>query len=177
MSRRQIAQRIGRLEQTLGCRMEVLTYAQREATSEQTCNFVRASAASRGFFQEGNESLAELFCAFAWNFVPGTEDSVEGSRIRSARSRSTMYFGPEQTMNRALERRIELLESRFEPNWEPLRVIVTSIRTDYEFGPGERIVEDEFLEGQDPRYPLVLTVHERTTTVATDRGKRWLDQL
>jgi len=80
-------------------------------------------------------------------------------------------------MNRALERRIELLESRFEPNWEPLRVIVTSIRTDYEFGPGERIVEDEFLEGQDLRYPLVLTVHERTTTVATDRGKRWLDQL
>jgi hypothetical protein len=29
--------------------------------SEETCNFVRASAASRGFFQEGNESLADLF--------------------------------------------------------------------------------------------------------------------
>jgi len=61
MSRHKIDQRIRRLEQTLACRIEVLTYAQREAISEETCNFVRASAESRGFFQEGNESLAELF--------------------------------------------------------------------------------------------------------------------
>jgi hypothetical protein len=61
MCRRQIAQRIVRLEQTLGSRVEVLTYSQREAVSIETSNLVRASAASRGCFQEGNESLADLF--------------------------------------------------------------------------------------------------------------------
>jgi hypothetical protein len=49
------------LEQTFGCRLQVLTHAQQEAISEETCNLVRSSAASRGFFQEGNESLADLF--------------------------------------------------------------------------------------------------------------------
>ena len=38
-----------------------LPYAQREASSDDICDFVRASAASRGLFQKGNESLAELF--------------------------------------------------------------------------------------------------------------------
>lgn len=61
MSRYRIAQRISHLEQTLGSGAQELTYAQQEALSEDTCDLVRASAASRGFFQEGNESLAELF--------------------------------------------------------------------------------------------------------------------
>ena len=61
MGQRRIALRISYLEQTLGSRAQELTYAQQEALSEDTCNFVRASAASRGFFREGNESLAELF--------------------------------------------------------------------------------------------------------------------
>ena len=61
MVQRRIAVRISYLEQRLTRRAQVLTYAQQEANSEETCNFVRASAASRGFFQEGNESLAELF--------------------------------------------------------------------------------------------------------------------
>jgi hypothetical protein len=61
MGRHRIAQRVSRLEQTVGYRIQVLTHAQREAISEETYNFVRASAASRGFFQEGNESLAEMF--------------------------------------------------------------------------------------------------------------------
>ena len=61
MSRHRIALRISQLERTVGCRMEVLTYAQQQTIGGETCDFVRASAASRGFFQEGNESLAELF--------------------------------------------------------------------------------------------------------------------
>jgi hypothetical protein len=60
MSRRLISECITRLEQT-GYQIQVLTYTRQEAISEETCNFVRASAASRGLFQVGNESLAELF--------------------------------------------------------------------------------------------------------------------
>ena len=61
MGKHQIARRISHLEQTIGSRAQQLTYTQREALSEDTRNLVRASAASRGCFQEGNESLAELF--------------------------------------------------------------------------------------------------------------------
>jgi hypothetical protein len=58
-------------------------------------------------------------------------------------------------MNLALQRRIELLETRFVPAWEPLRVVVKSIPPDYVLSAGERVVEDEFLEVQDRRYPLM----------------------
>jgi hypothetical protein len=54
-------------------------------------------------------------------------------------------------MNRGVHRRVELLEMRSTPAWEPLRIVVTSIPLDYVLGPGECIVEDEFLEGQDER--------------------------
>ena len=80
-------------------------------------------------------------------------------------------------MNRALHRRIELLETRFVPTLEPLRIVVTSMPPDYVLIPGERVVEDELLEGQDRRYPLVLTVNERITTDPDDHGVRWSDQL
>ena len=80
-------------------------------------------------------------------------------------------------MNRILQRRIELLETRFEPAWEPLRIVVQSIPRDYLLGAAERVVEDELLEGQDRRYPLMLTVKERITIDPRDRGKRWSDQL
>jgi len=76
-------------------------------------------------------------------------------------------------MNRELRRRIELLETRFVPTLEPLRIVITSMPSDYVLGAGERIVEDEFLEGQDRRCPLMLTVHERITTDLTDHGLRW----
>jgi hypothetical protein len=49
-------------------------------------------------------------------------------------------------MNRPLQRRIELLETRFVPAWEPLIVVVKSIPPDKGLNPGERVVEDEFLE-------------------------------
>jgi hypothetical protein len=80
-------------------------------------------------------------------------------------------------MNRALRSRVERLETRYVPVWEPLRVVLTSIPSDYVIRPGERIVQDEFLEGQDQRYPLMLTVYERITTDPKDHGKRWSDQV
>ena len=49
-------------------------------------------------------------------------------------------------MNRELRRRIELLETRFVPTSEPLRIVVTSMPPHYVLGPGERVVEDEFLD-------------------------------
>jgi hypothetical protein len=58
-------------------------------------------------------------------------------------------------MNRTLQRRIELLEKQSAPTWEPLRIFVTSIPSNYVLSPGERVVEDEFLEVQDRRYPLM----------------------
>ena len=61
MSRHRIALRIRQLEQAIGCRIEALTYARQQAIGSETRDSARASAASRGFFQEGNESLAELF--------------------------------------------------------------------------------------------------------------------
>ena len=61
MSRHRIAQRISLLEQTFGCRVEDLTPAQSEARNESNRNQVRTFATSRECFQEGNESLAELF--------------------------------------------------------------------------------------------------------------------
>ena len=80
-------------------------------------------------------------------------------------------------MNRTLQRRIDLLETRFVPAWEPLIVVVKSIPPNKGLNPGERVVEDEFLEGQDRRYPLMLTVNERITTDPRDRGRRWSDEL
>jgi len=76
-------------------------------------------------------------------------------------------------MNRALHRRIELLETRFVPGWEPLIVVVKSILPDNVLNHGERIVQDEFLEGQDRKRPLMVTVNERITTDPTDHGLRW----
>jgi len=88
-----------------------------------------------------------------------------------------MYSEPEEQVNRTLHRQIELLEMRFVPAWEPLRIVVTSLPSDYVLSPGERDVEDEFLEGPDRKCRLMLTVHERITTDPTDRGKRWFDPL
>jgi hypothetical protein len=109
--------------------------------------------------------------------VPGTEDNIEGAHIRCPGRCSTARSGPEETMNRALRSRVERLETRYVPVWEPLRVVLTSIPSDYVIRPGERIVQDEFLEGQDQRYPLMLTVYERITTDPKDHGKRWSDQV
>jgi len=80
-------------------------------------------------------------------------------------------------MNRTLQRRIELLETRFVPTLEPMRIVVTSMPSGYVLGPGERVVEDEFLEGQDRRCPLMLTVHERITIDPMDHGKRWSNRV
>jgi hypothetical protein len=80
-------------------------------------------------------------------------------------------------MNRALHRRVELLEARFVPAWEPLRIVVRSIPSDFVLSAGERVVEDEFLEGQDRRCPLMLTVHERITIDPRDHGKRWSNRV
>jgi hypothetical protein len=88
-----------------------------------------------------------------------------------------MRSGPEEKVNRGLQRRIELLETRFVPALEPLRIVVTSIPSGYVLNAGERIVEDEFLEGQDRRCPLMLTVNERITTDPKDHGRRWSDRL
>jgi hypothetical protein len=87
-----------------------------------------------------------------------------------------MRSGPEEKVNRGLHRRIELLETRFVPAWEPLRIVVMSLPSNYVLGPGERLVEDELLEGQDRKRPLMLTVNERITTDPKDHGKRWSDQ-
>jgi hypothetical protein len=57
-----------------------------------------------------------------------------------------------------------------------LRIVVTSMPRHYVLGPGERVVEDEFLDGQDMKRPLMLTVNERITTDPKDHGKRWSDQ-
>jgi hypothetical protein len=80
-------------------------------------------------------------------------------------------------MNRTLQRRIELLEARYGPAWEPLRIVVTSIPSGYVLNAGERIVEDEFLEGRDRTCPLMVTVNERITTDPKDCGSRWSDRL
>ncbi len=80
-------------------------------------------------------------------------------------------------MNRALRSRVERLETRYVPVWEPLRVVLASIPPNYGLSAGERVVEDEFLEGQDRRFPLMVTVHERITIDPRDHGKRWSDQL
>jgi hypothetical protein len=88
-----------------------------------------------------------------------------------------MSSGSEKTMNRILQRRIELLETRFEPAWEPLRVVVKAIPPDYVPSAGERVVEDEYFEGQDRQCPLMLTVHERITTDPKDLGRQWSDRL
>jgi hypothetical protein len=77
--------------------------------------------------------------------------------------------GPEEKMNRALRSRVERLETRYVPVWEPLRVVLTSIPSDYVISPGERIV-NEFVEGQDQRYPLMLTVYERIMMNCPDAG-------
>ena len=61
MKQRRIAARISHLEQTVRSRAKILTHAQREANGEQIRERTRALAASRGCFQEANESLAELF--------------------------------------------------------------------------------------------------------------------
>ncbi len=66
-----------------------------------------------------------------------------------------------------------MLETRFVPAWEPLIVVVKSIPQDNVLNPGERIVQDEFLEGEDSEIPLMLTVNERITTDPTDHGLRW----
>lgn len=79
-------------------------------------------------------------------------------------------------MNRGLHRRIETLEKRYVPTWEPLRIVVTSLPSDYALSSGGRVVEDEFMEGQDRRYPLMLNVHERITTDPNDCGRRWSDR-
>ena len=80
-------------------------------------------------------------------------------------------------MNRTLQRRIELLETRLIPAWEPLRIVIASLPSDYVVGIGERVVEDEFPENQDMRYPLMLTVHQRIATDPNDHGMRWSDQV
>ncbi len=80
-------------------------------------------------------------------------------------------------MNRELQRRIELLETRFIPTWEPLRIVIKSIPSDYILSAGERVVEDEFLEAECQPFPLMLTVNERITTDPKDHGKRWSNQL
>jgi hypothetical protein len=61
MNHRQIATRIIYLEQTVLSRAKIFTHAQREANGEQVRERTRALAASRGCFQEGDESMAELF--------------------------------------------------------------------------------------------------------------------
>jgi hypothetical protein len=69
--------------------------------------------------------------------------------------------------------RVELLEARSVPAWEPLRIVVTSITLDHVLSAGEGLVEDEFLEGQDRRHPLLLTVYVRITIDPRDHEKRW----
>jgi hypothetical protein len=77
-------------------------------------------------------------------------------------------------MNRALQRRIELLESRVTPpDWQPLRVVCKLIPSDYKLAPGERIMEDDILEGEYQRHPLMLAVHERITSDPHDQGILW----
>lgn len=78
-------------------------------------------------------------------------------------------------MNRTLQRRVERLEARYVPAWEPLRLVVRSIPSGYLLNPGERLVEDEFLEGEQRSYPLMITVNERITTDPSDLGRRWSD--
>ena len=175
MSRHKIDQRIRRLEQTLGCRIEVPTYAHQESTKEENRDFIRASAASRGFFHEGNESLAELFArAVARYVLQRTKGPDKSPCIRRQRYRPAMYSEPEEALNQALKSRIEILESRVTPpDWQPLRVVCELIPPDYKLAPGERFVEDDILEGEYQRYPLMLTVHERITSDPNDHGILW----
>jgi hypothetical protein len=79
-------------------------------------------------------------------------------------------------MNRTLQRRIELLETRSVPTCEPLRIVVTSIPSDYILSADERVVEDEFPEDECQPCPLMLTVNERITTDPGDHGNRWSDR-
>ena len=77
-------------------------------------------------------------------------------------------------MNRALQRRIELLESRVTPpDWQPLKVICKLIAPDYELAPGERIVEDDVIEGGVP----AVSVDDRGPPAHHDRSKRSRDTL
>ena len=73
--------------------------------------------------------------------------------------------------NRTMHRRIEWLESRITPpDWQPLRVVCKLISPDYELAPGERIVEDDVVEGEYQQYPLMIAVHQRITTDPNDQG-------
>jgi hypothetical protein len=77
-------------------------------------------------------------------------------------------------VNRALHRRIERLELRVAPpDWQPLRVVCKLVSSDYELAPGERIVQDDVLEGESQRYPLMLSVHQRITNHPNDQGILW----
>ena len=81
-------------------------------------------------------------------------------------------------MKRALHRRIEWLESRsdlqgMQPDSQPLRILSQLVSPEYRLAPGERIVEDDVLEGPYQRFPLMLTVHERITSDPNDHGILW----
>jgi hypothetical protein len=80
-------------------------------------------------------------------------------------------------VNRALRSRVERLETRYVPVWEPLRIVVRSIPPDYVPSVGERVVEDEFLQDQDRRYPLMLTVIKSLAQSQTSLTLSAIDQV
>jgi hypothetical protein len=49
-------------------------------------------------------------------------------------------------------------------------VVCKLISPVYELAPGERVVEDNVIEGEYQQYSLMIAVHQRITTDPTDQG-------